>query len=203
MNMKLPLLAASLVALGGCVAPGYDYVQPDYAGGGYYSGGYYDGIGGYYSDYYDGCCGPNSVSIGFGYGYGYPGYYDWGGYPYDYYGGYYNYDRYHHHHGDWDGDHGGHHDWDDHHGNHGGYDVHVDPAVQRWPDKQPWRIPDHPRVPHWNTMTRSGGQAPQPQFSSPRFTPHYQNHSNSGASANEPPRSWTPAQPEKPKTQQF
>ena len=54
--MKLLLLAAVLGALGGCVAPGYDYVQPDYAGaGGYYSdggygGGYQDGAVGYYPD---------------------------------------------------------------------------------------------------------------------------------------------------------
>ena len=194
MNMKLSLLAASLVALGGCVAPGYDYVQPDYAGaGGYYSGGYYDGVGGYYSDYYDGCCDPASVSIGFGYGYGYPGYYDWGNYPYGYYyGGYYDY--YHHHHGDWDG----------HHPDHGGYDPHVDPAVQRWPDKQAWRGPDHPRVPHWNTMTQSGGQISQPQISAPHFAPHYPSHSNPGTSAHEPPRSWTPPpRSDKPKAQQF
>ncbi len=190
MNMKLSLLAASLVALGGCVAPGY-YVQPD----GYYSDGYYYDEGGYDSAYYDGCCYSGSVSIGFGYGYGYPGYY---GYPYDYYGGYYYYDRYHHHHGDWDGHHG------DDHWNHGGYDHddHVDPAVARWPDKQPWRVPDHPRVPHWNTMTQSGGQIPQPQTGSPHFTPHY--HSDSGASAHEPPRSWTPPpRTDKPKPQQF
>ena len=194
MNMKLSLLAASLVALGGCVAPGYDYVQPDYAGsGGYYSGGYYDGTGGYYSDYYDGCCDPASVSIGFGYGYGYPGYYDWGSYPYGYYGGYYDYDYYHHHHGD----------WDDHHSDHGGYDPRVDPAVQRWPNEQPSRVPDHPRVPHWNTMTQSSGQVPQPQISAPRFTPHYQTHSHPEPSAHEPPRSWTPPRHEKPKAQQF
>lgn len=202
MNLKLSLVAASLLALGGCVAPGYDYVRPGYADtggyydGGYYTGGYYDSAGGYYSDYYDGCCYPAGVSIGVGVGYGYPGYYTWGNYPYGYYGynGYYYDHGHHHHHGD--------HDWDDH-GDHGGYDAHVDPAVQRWPDKQPSRIPDHPRVPHWSTMTQPGGQAMRPQAGAPHFTPHYENRSNSGASSHEPPRSWTPPTSGKSKTQQF
>jgi hypothetical protein len=184
--MKLPLLAASLLALGGCVAPGY-YVQPDYSGGGYYDdsgyygGGYYEGSDGYYPGYDDGCCGSASVSIGYGYGYGgygygyggygygYPGYYGWSGYPngYGYYGGGYYGGGYYGRggHGRGGHDRGG-HDRDGHHGGDGGHGGdhhhgqwhgdHVDGAVQRWPSDQRWRDPDRAPIPHWNAVTRSG-----------------------------------------------
>ena len=226
MNLKLSLLAASLLALGGCVAPGYDYVQPDYAGaGGYYSGGYYDG-GGYYSGYYDGCCYPAGVSIGVGVGY--PGYHAWGNYPYNYYGYngyyyngyYYNHGHHHHHHGDDDGD-------DNHHGDHDGVhhdhhwddgvqdDVHdryhrpgdrFDAGVQQWPHAQsrtPVRVPG----PAWTGTTRPGPSTPQPQPFAPHVAPHASSHPDSGAVMHRPeppPQSWTPPRSSgKPKTQQF
>lgn len=80
-------IGIAILALAGCVYPGYTYVRGDY-GGGYYTGNvYYDD--GYapvygYGDY--GCCGwyGPSVSIGLGYyggGYyrhGYRGYYGHG-----------------------------------------------------------------------------------------------------------------------------
>lgn len=213
--MKLLLLAASLVLLGGCVAPGY-YVQPDYSGGGgYYSGGYYGsdgyyGSGGYYPDYYGGCCASSGVSIGYGYDYGYPGYYGWSGYPYRY-GGYYGHDGHYRRHGDHDRDghrHGDHdrngHHWDkhDHDGDHQDshwHGDHMDGAVQRWPSAQRWRNTDRAPIPHWNEVTRSGGlPVPQPQMISPRsithVAPQMAPRSPSGAAgrAIAPVRSWSP-----------
>src|SRR5690348_4915259 len=193
--MKWPLLAASLLALGGCVAPGY-YVQPDYAGGGYYDdggyygGGYYDD-GGYYPGYDEGCC-SGSVSIGYGYGYpgygyGYPGYYGWGGYPngYGYYGGYYGRGGHNRggHRGGHDGnDHHGGHDRDGHHGDdgHGGghhdgrwwHGDYVDGAVKRWPSDRPWRDADRAPIPHWNAMAPSGNR-PAPHMVSPGGASHF------------------------------
>lgn len=114
--MKIALLAAGLLLLGGCVMPP-DYVRSDGSPGGY-DQGYYDG-GGYYGDdgYYGGCvnCGSVSIGIGYGYpgyGYGYGGY-GYGGYPYSGYdgrdwnhGGSDHGDRNH-----WTGGHDGHSSW--------------------------------------------------------------------------------------------
>lgn len=164
--MKLLLLAASLVLLGGCVAPGY-YVQPDYsAAGGYYGDGYYEGSGGYYPGYYDGCCSSAGVSIGYGYGYGYPTY-GWGSDPfgyYGYYGGYYDYGRYRHggHH------HGGHH-WDGH-GHHG--DGGWNGGGGDHSGARPWRQPDHPPIPMRNEAMRTGDSALQQRLISPDIAPH-------------------------------
>jgi hypothetical protein len=228
MNLKLFLLAASLLALGGCVAPGYDYVRPGYSGadgyddGGYYTGGYYDGAGGYYSDYYDGCCYPGGVSIGVGVGYGYPGYYAWGNYPYGYYGYYgYYYDHGHHHH-----HHHGDHDGDDHHGGgqggaqpghwdesvrssihdryHGPGD-RIDAGAHQWPKAEsiaPVRAPGAA----WDGMTRAGTPMPSPQSFSPRVAPHSSAHPDAGAAMHRsepPPQTWTPPRSSKPKAQQF
>jgi hypothetical protein len=183
--MKLLLLAVSLVALGGCVAPGYEYVQPDYAGaGGYYSGGY--SAGGYYPDYYGGCC--NAAGVSIGYGYGYPGYYAGGNYPYGYYGSYGYYGYY---------PHGGGRDGDDGHGSHSD-------------DPQPWRSPDHPPIPHHGGVVQSEWSAPPARMISPSFPPRIAPrveapppfHTTGHAVA--PVRSWTPPpRPSKSKTQQF
>lgn len=211
------LLAASLLALGGCVAPGY-YVQPDYAGGGYYDGGYYGSAGSYYPAYDEGCC---SGSVSIGYGYGYPGYYGGSGYPYyggsyyggGYYGGGYYGGGYYGHGGHrnrhdghgWNG-HGGHdgdgHHWDhnghggDHHDGHHG--EHMDGALQRWPTAQRWRAPDHAPVPHRDASPSAHWSAPQRQMAAPDVTQHFSPRvaprSQSGASgrAPAPARSWTP-----------
>lgn len=232
MNLKLFLLAASLLALGGCVAPGYDYVRPGYSGsagyydGGYYTGGHYDG-GGYYSDYYDGCCYPGGVSIGVGVGYGYPGYYAWGNYPYNYYGyngyyynGYYHGHGHHHHHGDHDED--DHHHGDqagDHHDHHWDEsaqdDIHdryhrtgdrFDAGVQQWPHAQS-RAPVRAPGPAWTDVTRPEPSYPQPQSFSQHVAPHASSHPDSGAAMHRPespPQGWTPPRSSsKPKTQQF
>lgn len=204
--MKLLLLAAAMLALGGCVAPGY-YVQPDHAGG-YYGSGYYEGSG-YYPDYYDGCCGSAGLSIDYGYGYGYPGYYGWDNYPYygGYYGSYYYGHGGHHRHGhhDHDGHHDGHWDgrhWDgDHHGRHhddhwqGG---HTDGAVERWPSARQWQDPDRAPVPRRDAFAAPRWSAPRPQVTAPEvtehFTPRTTAHSQPGASGRgpAPARSWTP-----------
>ena len=187
--MKWLLLAASLVVLGGCVAPGYDYVQPDYAGaGGYYSGGYYsgggygdgyrDGTAGYYPGYYGGCCDAAGLSIGYGYGYGYPGYYAGGSYPYGYYGYYGYYPT----------------------GNGNGSQTDA---------PQPWRGPDHPPIPHHSSVAQSEWSAPLPRMASPTFEPHVappieapsQFHTGHAVA---PVRSWTPPpRSSKPKARQF
>lgn len=197
--MKLLLLAASLVVLGGCVASDYDYVRPDYSGTGYYDDGYgggYDGSGyygsSYYPEYYGGCCGSVGVSIGYGYGgygYGYPGPY---GYPYGYYtypnGYYYGHhgDHHDHHHdgGGWDGGGSGDHDDDD-------------PA-------QPWRQPDHPPMPRHNNPEALRWSAPEPQMISPGVQPHVTprfaprspsgagGHSTAPVRTSPPPRPGTP-----------
>ncbi|HET9836439.1 MAG TPA: hypothetical protein VFP88_08875 [Rhodanobacteraceae bacterium] len=215
--MKLLLIAASLVLLGGCVAPGY-YVQPDYpGGGGYYGDGYYESSGGYYPDYYGG----NSagLSIGYGYGYGDPGYYGWGSYPYGYngyygsYGGYYGYGRYHHgdghHHGD---HHHGGHDWDGHgHHRDSGWNG-GDPHDGRT-DARPWRKPDRAPIPFREEAMRTGGSAPQPRMispdlaphSTPQFSRHFEPRSRSGATRHDAPpvQRVAPHQPDKRKTQEF
>lgn len=192
--MKRLLLVASLITVGGCVAPGYDYVRPQYSGaygydgpqdgydGGYYSGGYYDD-GGYYPDYYDGCCGPASLNIGFGYGYGYPGYYAWGGYPYGYYGypgyTYYVYDSHHHH----DGNNGhkpppratgnNHNSWNDRdHGDdiHDRYHRYGEPTYAT-----PWNAQDEAAIPESPRMAPAAtqpGRAEMPPMPSPGFMPH-------------------------------
>ncbi|MGH8211871.1 MAG: hypothetical protein ACREPP_01415 [Rhodanobacteraceae bacterium] len=228
MNLKLSLLAASLFALGGCVAPGYDYVRPGYSGsggyydGGYYAGGYYDNASGYYSDYYDGCCYPPGVSIGVGVGYGYPGYYAWGNYPYGYYGYngyYYDHGHHHHHHGDHDGDDHHHgdpagnnrdHHWDesvqgDTHDRYHRQGDRFDASMQHWP-----RAESHAQVrapgPALNDATRSGAPIPQPQPFSAHAAPRVGFHPDSGAAAyrpEPPPQSSTPHRTGKPKTQQF
>ncbi|HET6913945.1 MAG TPA: hypothetical protein VFH71_11480 [Rhodanobacteraceae bacterium] len=128
--MKIALLAAGLLLLGGCVMPP-DYVRTE----GYYPAGYdqgYYGDGGYYGDddpgYYGGCVNCGSVSVGIGYGY--PGYgYGYGGYGYGYggygYGGYPYSGYYRHDHDDHDGhwDHGGADHGDRNHWT-GGHDGH-------------------------------------------------------------------------------
>lgn len=194
--MKRLLLVACLIPVAGCVAPGYDYVRPQYSGtygydgsqdgygvGGYYSGGYYDGVGGYYPDYYDGCCDPASVSIGFGYGYGYPGYYAWGGYPYGYYGypgySYYVYDSHHHH----DGNNGhnpppratgnNHNSWNDRdHGDdiHDRYHRYGEPThATPWNARNEAAIPESPRMAPAATQP---GWAAMPPMPSSGFMPH-------------------------------
>jgi len=144
--MKIMLLAAALLFLGGCVMPpeyvrsdagyyaaptGY-YAESDYDNGYYDGSGYYDD-GGYYGGYGEGydegdCVNCGSLSIGVGYGYpsyGYGGY-GYGGYGYGGYGygrGRYPHSGGHHDHGH--GEHGGHwsHGGSDHgdsdHGSHG------------------------------------------------------------------------------------
>lgn len=99
------LTSIAVLALAGCVYPGYTYVRGDY-GNGYYTGnayyygdGYYAAPAYYYGGY--GCCGwyGSSVNIGIGY-------YGGGYYRHGYRGGYYG-------HG-WDG-----HSW--HGGSHGSW----------------------------------------------------------------------------------
>lgn len=96
------LVGIAVLALAGCVYPGYSYVRGDY-GNGYYTGNAY-----YYGDGYDapgysysGCCGWYEPSVNIGIGY-YGGYHRHG-----YRGGYYR-------HG-WSGhswhDNGSHGDW--------------------------------------------------------------------------------------------
>jgi hypothetical protein len=96
-------IGIAVLALAGCVYPGYSYVR------GGYQGGYYTGNAYYYDDAYApayyggyGCCGwyGPSVNIGVGY-YG-------GGYYRHRHRGYYGHGRSDHpRHGDW---HGGSHD---------------------------------------------------------------------------------------------
>lgn len=67
------LIGVAVLALAGCVYPGYSYVRGDAYAGGYYTGNpYYYDDGYYYGPGY-GCCdyGP-TVSLGIGY---YGGYY--------------------------------------------------------------------------------------------------------------------------------
>lgn len=87
-NFLRMLIGVAVLALAGCVYPGYTYVR-----GGY--GGYYAGDAYYYDDayapayYYDGygCCGWYGPSVNIGLGYYSGGYYH-GGYYRRGYGGY-------------------------------------------------------------------------------------------------------------------
>lgn len=76
------LIGVAVLALAGCVYPGYTYVRGGYAGG-YYTGDayYYDegyAPAYYYGDY--GCCGWYGPSVNIGVGYYGGGYYHRGGY---------------------------------------------------------------------------------------------------------------------------
>ncbi|HWG66684.1 MAG TPA: hypothetical protein VN662_04635 [Rhodanobacteraceae bacterium] len=102
-NFPRILIVVAVLALAGCVYPGYSYVRGGY-GGAYYTGNaYYDDDvyapppAYYYGGY--GCCGwyGPSVSVGVGY---------YGGdhYRHGYRGGYRGHSwRGHHRHGDWRG----------------------------------------------------------------------------------------------------
>jgi len=104
------LIGVAVLALAGCVYPGYTYVRDGYAGG-YYTGNAY-----YYDDayapayYYDGygCCGWYGPSVNIGVGYYDRGYYrhgyrgnhgrGWSGHPGhgDWHRGRGSHDRHHH-----------------------------------------------------------------------------------------------------------
>lgn len=119
-NFLRILIGIAVLALAGCVYPGYTYVRGGYGGASYYTGtayGYDDGyyVPAYYSGGY-GCCGwyGPSVNIGIGYyggGYyrhGYRGYYGhgWNGHTwhgngshgYWHGGSSHGYGGWHHHH---------------------------------------------------------------------------------------------------------
>lgn len=188
-TVKLLLIIAGMLALGGCVMPSdYGYVRPDggyyNAPGGYYVGegydnGYYDngyyGDDGYYGGYYGNCAGGcGSVSIGVGYGYGYPGYGYGYGYPY-YGGGYYDYHHHRHDDGDHDGDdHDGHGHWS--HGHGGGHDDSdsggFDRGAHGGHGNVPWRDPGPVPAPHGGERSHqsaNGNGFPQARFDQPRM----------------------------------
>lgn len=75
--LKIPV-GLAVLALAGCVYPGYTYVRGDY-GSGYYTGDAYYYDGGYYAApyYYGGygCCGWYGPSVNIGIGYYGGGYY--------------------------------------------------------------------------------------------------------------------------------
>lgn len=94
-NILRILIGVVILALAGCVYPGYSYVRGDY-GGGYYTGNAYsydEYAPPYYYDGY-GCCGwyEPSISIGLGYYGGYHGSYYGRGYR-DYHGRHYRQSR--------------------------------------------------------------------------------------------------------------
>lgn len=62
--IKILVLAAALLALGGCVYPDYGYVRSD----GYYGDAYYGSYYGPYSDYYYPYYGPGYYGPAFGLG---------------------------------------------------------------------------------------------------------------------------------------